>query len=59
MIEMDDLECAKCQKSKRRDMDGINRIVNDNGTKDEQCSSSSKRLKTCSRRRKVHNSKMA
>ena len=24
MMEMDGLECAKCQKSKRRDMDGIN-----------------------------------
>ena len=23
MMEMDGLECAKCQKSKRRDMDGI------------------------------------
>ena len=57
MMEMDGLECAKCQKSKRRDMDDINRIVNDNGTKDEQLSSSSKRLKTCSRRRKVQNSK--
>ena len=52
-MEMDSLECAKCQKSKRIDMDDINRIFNDNGTKDEQCSSSSKRLKTCSRRRKV------
>ena len=34
-MEIDDLECAKCQKSKRRDMNDINRIVNDNGTKDE------------------------
>ena len=30
---MEGLECAKCQKSKRRDMDGINQIVN--GEKDE------------------------
>ena len=28
-MEMDGLECAKCQKSKRRDMDGINQIVNE------------------------------
>ena len=55
MMEMDDVECAKCQKSKRRDMDDINRIVNDNVTKYEQCSSSSKRLKTCSRRGKGQN----
>ena len=34
MMEMGGLECAKCQKSKRRDMNGINRIVSDNGKKD-------------------------
>ena len=45
MIEMDDLNNAKCQKSRRRDTLGIYGIVNDNETKDEQCSSSSKRPK--------------
>ena len=40
MIEMDGLDCAKCQKSRKWDMMGINRNVNDNKTKDEQCSSS-------------------
>ena len=59
MMEMEVRDSVKCQKSKKRDIDGINRIVNDNRTKDEQCSSSSKRLKKCSRRRKVQNSKMA
>ena len=59
MMEMEGRDSVKCQKSKRSDIYGINRIVNDNGTKDEQCSSSSKRLKTCSRRRNVQNSKMA
>ena len=41
MMEMDDLDSAKCQKSKRRDMIGIFEMFNDNETKDEQCSSSS------------------
>ena len=45
MMEMDGLDSVKCQKSRIRDMMGINRIVNDNETKDEQCSSSSKRPK--------------
>ena len=45
MMEMDGLDSAKCQKSRRRDMMGIMGIVNDNKTKDEQCSSSSKRPK--------------
>ena len=48
MIEMDGLDSAKWQKSRRRDMIGINKIVNDNGIKDEQCSSPSKRPKVCS-----------
>ena len=42
---MDGLDSVKCQKSRRRDMMGINRIVNDNKTEDEKCSSSSKRPK--------------
>ena len=42
---MDGLDSAKCQKSRRRDMMRIKSIVNDNHTKDEQCSSSSKRPK--------------
>ena len=42
---MDGLDSAKCQKSRRRDMMGIKGIANDNKTKDEQCSSSSKRPK--------------
>ena len=29
MIEMDDLDRAKCQKSRRMDIDGINKIVNE------------------------------
>ena len=33
MMEMDGLECATCQKSKRRDMDDICKILNDNKTK--------------------------
>ena len=33
MMEMDDQDCAKCQKSKRRDTNGINEKFNDN--KDE------------------------
>ena len=39
---MDGRDSVKCQKSKIRDKLGIYGIVNDNGTKDEQCSSSSK-----------------
>ena len=42
---MDGLDIAKCQKSRRRDMMGINRIVNEEETKDEQCSSPPKRPK--------------
>ena len=41
MIEMNGQDRATCQNP-RRDMIGINKIVNDNGTKDEQCSSPSK-----------------
>ena len=33
IMEMDGLECVTCQKSKRRDMDGINQIVNENKDK--------------------------
>ena len=44
-MEIDGLDSAKCQKSRRRDMMRIIRIVNDNKTKDEQCPSSSKRPK--------------
>ena len=44
-MEKDGLDSAKCQKSRRRDMIEIYGIVNDNKTKDEQCSSSSKRPK--------------
>ena len=33
MMEMDGLDSAKCQKSRRRDMMGIIKIVNDNRTK--------------------------
>ena len=40
MMEMDGLDNAKCQKSRKRDMMEINKNVNDNKTKDEQCSSS-------------------
>ena len=29
-MEMDGRDCATCQKSRRRDIDGINKIVNDN-----------------------------
>ena len=36
MMEMDGRDCAKCQKSKRRDTLGIMGILNDNRTKDEQ-----------------------
>ena len=41
MMEIDDLNSAKCQKSRRRDMMRILEMFNDNETKDEQCSSSS------------------
>ena len=41
MMEMDGLDSKKCQKSRRRDMMGIMGIVNEEKTKDEQCSSSS------------------
>ena len=40
MMEMDSLDCAKCQKSRKGDMMRINRNVNDNKMKDEQYSSS-------------------
>ena len=33
MVEMDGRNSAKCQKSKRRDMMGISKFVNDNKTK--------------------------
>ena len=39
-MEIDGLDSAKCQKSRKWDMMGINRNVNDNKTKDEQYSSS-------------------
>ena len=42
---MDDLDSAKCQKSRRRDMMGINKIVNEEKDKDEQCSSSPRHQK--------------
>ena len=45
IMEMDDLDSVKCQKSKKRDMMGIMEIVNEEKTKDEQCSSSSKETK--------------
>ena len=45
MMEMDGLDSAKCQKSRRRDTLGIYKIVNEAKTKDEQCSSSSKEHK--------------
>ena len=35
MMDMDGLDSAKCQKSRRRDMMRIIGIVNDNKTKDE------------------------
>ena len=40
MMEIGSLDSAKWQKSRRRDMIRIFVILNDNGTKDEQCSSS-------------------
>ena len=45
MMETEGLDSAKCQKSRRRDMMEILEMFNDNETKDEQCSSSSKRPK--------------
>ena len=46
-MEMDSLDSAKCQKSRKRDMMRILEMFNDNETKDEQCLSSSiKRPKT-------------
>ena len=33
MMEIEGLDSAKWQKSKRRDMDGISKILNDNKTK--------------------------
>ena len=47
MMEIDGLNCAKCQKSRRRDTLGIYKIVNEEKIKDEQCSSSSKETKKC------------
>ena len=35
MMEMDSLDSAKCQKSRRRDTLGIYKIVNEEKTKDE------------------------
>ena len=49
-MEMDGLDSAKCQKSRRRDTLGIYKIVNEEKTKDEQCSSSSKETKKMYRR---------
>ena len=37
MMEMDDLNSSKCQKSRRRDIDGINKIVNDDKTNLNSC----------------------
>ena len=45
MMEMEGLDSVKCQKSRRRDMMGIMGIVNEEKTKNEQCSSSSKETK--------------
>ena len=33
MMKMDGLDCAKCQKSRRKDMMGIKGIVNENKDK--------------------------
>ena len=41
-MEIDGLDSAKCQKSRSRDTLGIYKIVNEEKTKDEQCSSTSK-----------------
>ena len=48
-MEMDDRECAKCQKSKIGDTNGINGKFNDNRTKVQIVSSpsSSSKGKTC------------
>ena len=53
MMEMDGLDSAKCQKYRRRDIMGILEMFNDNETKDEQCSSSSKRPKNVQRAKKM------
>ena len=45
MMEIDGLDCAKCQKFRRRDTLRIYKIVNEEKIKDEQCSSSSKETK--------------
>ena len=45
MMEMDGRDSAKCQKSRRMDMMGIMRIVNEEETKDKQFSSSSNETK--------------
>ena len=45
MMEMDGLDCAKCQKSRRKDTLGIYKIVNEEKTKDEHYSASSKETK--------------
>ena len=37
MMEMDGLDSAKCPKSRKRDIDGINKIVNDNKTNLNSC----------------------
>ena len=47
-MEMDSLNSVKCQKSRRRDTLGIYKIVNEEKTKDEQCSSSPKDQTSCS-----------
>ena len=36
-MEMEGRDCAMCQKSRRRDIDGINKIVNDNKTNLNNC----------------------
>ena len=37
LMKMDRLDSAKCQKSRRRDIDEINKIVNDNKTNLNSC----------------------
>ena len=37
MMEMDGLDSVKCKKSRRRNIDGINKIVNDNKTNLNNC----------------------
>ena len=49
---MDDLDSAKCKKSRRRDMMGIMGIFNEEKTKDEQCSSSSNETKNLQREKR-------